>query len=294
MSRHPDLEPRCDTDGRLVIEPRTRNIGAFEVRRVLPAAKRRTVGPFIFLDEMGPTELAPGGGMDVRPHPHIGLATLTYLFEGQILHHDSLGVKQLIRPGAVNWMVAGRGVAHSERTPPELRERGTRVHGLQLWVALPEATEEIAPYFLHHDAADIPTAGSARVIVGRAYGVESPVETLSPTLYVHAELEPGSELDLPDGYEELALYLVSGSIDLDGERFDAARMIILDAARPRVRAVTAARVMLLGGDPIGPRHIWWNFVSSSRERIEQAKADWKAGRFAQVPGEDDLIPLPER
>jgi redox-sensitive bicupin YhaK (pirin superfamily) len=292
MSRHPDLEPRCDTDGRLVIEPRTRTIGAFDVRRVLPAAKRRTVGPFIFLDEMGPAELEPGAGMDVPPHPHIGLATLTYLFEGQVLHHDSLGVTQLIRPGAVNWMVAGRGVAHSERTPAELRDQSTRVHGLQLWVALPEGKEEVDPYFLHYDAADIPSVGGARVIVGRAYGVESPVETLSPTLYVHAELEAGASLELPDGYDELALYLVTGSIELDGERFDAARMIVLDAARPRIRAVTAARAMLLGGAPIGPRHIWWNFVSSSRDRIEQAKADWQSGRFAQVPGEDDPVPLP--
>jgi redox-sensitive bicupin YhaK (pirin superfamily) len=282
----------------LIIEPRERDLGGgFKVRRILPYAKRRMVGPFVFLDHMGPTEFPPGGGIDVRPHPHIGLATVTYLFEGEILHRDSLGSVQAIRPGAVNWMTAGRGIAHSERTAPELRQSGHRLHGLQSWVALPAEAEESEPAFSHHPADSLPSwqedGVSFRLIAGSAQGRQAPVPTFSPTFYVDARLDGGARWRLPDEHEERALYVVDNPVDVDGQRIQPGRLVVLRAGAAEVQASAPARVVALGGAKLGERHIWWNLVSSRPERIEQAKADWKAGRFAPVPGETEFIPLPE-
>lgn len=283
----------------MVIEPRLRDIGDFAVRRVLPYARRRMVGPFIFLDEFGPQTLPAGQGIDVRPHPHIGLATVTYMFDGEIMHRDSLGVVQAIRPGAVNWMTAGRGIVHSERSGDEERARDKKLHGMQSWVALPLQHEETAPAFRHHAAKTLPVIEGEglwmRLIAGQAYGKRAPVEVMSDLFYLHAELAAGAETDLPEEHEERAVYVVSGAVELDGARFGAATMMVLAPGRPaRLSAREASRVMLLGGAPLeGRRHIWWNFVASTPERIEQAKADWKGGRFAMVPGDDAFIPLPE-
>jgi redox-sensitive bicupin YhaK (pirin superfamily) len=304
MSSLPDHEPGCERPEAptiaLVLDGRARDLGGFSVRRLLPAAARRMVGPFIFFDHMGPAEFAPGHGIDVRPHPHIALATVTYLFDGEIMHRDSLGSAQPIRPGAVNWMLAGRGIVHSERTAPELRARGHRLDGIQAWVALPTAHEEDAPRFEHHDAASLPRVerdgASLRVLAGEAYGVRSPVGVVSPTLYVEAHLEPGATLALPDEHGERAVYVAGGSVCIDGRIFGPGQMIIL---RPRtaatVRAEDASHLMLLGGAPLdGERHIYWNFVASSPERIEAAKRDWRQRRFPTVPGDDEeFIPLPE-
>lgn len=282
-----------------VIVPRTRDLGnGFEVRRVLPAAQRRMVGPFVFFDHMGPTLLRAGTGLDVAPHPHIGLATVTYLFAGTILHRDSLGSAQLIEPGAVNWMTAGRGIVHSERTPPECRAGGSELFGIQTWVALPKAQEETTPAFAHHPAQDLPLLEGEgirlRVIAGAAYGRRAPVAVFSDMFYADAALAPGAVLGLPAEHEERAAYLVSGRIAIGGETFESGRLLVF--GRNGTVAIAAdgeARLVLLGGAPMdGPRHIWWNFVASSTERIEQAKDDWKAGRFAPVPGETDFIPLP--
>jgi redox-sensitive bicupin YhaK (pirin superfamily) len=284
--------------GRIV--PRTRDLGGgFEVRRVLPHVGHRMVGPFIFFDAMGPTQFAPGQGLDVRPHPHIGLATVTYLFEGEILHRDSLGSLQPIRPGDVNWMVAGRGIAHSERTAPELRQSGTRLRGLQSWIALPHEHEETAPRFDHHPARTLPLIEgegvSVRLIAGALFGKEAPVRSFSDMIYADIALAPGARLALPRSHAERALWLVEGEIEIGGAREAAGQMLLLGAALEiTIAAAQGARLMLLGGEPMdGPRHIWWNFVSSSQERIELAKAEWKAGRFAAVPGESEFIPLPE-
>jgi redox-sensitive bicupin YhaK (pirin superfamily) len=281
------------------VVPATRDLGeGFKVRRVLPSSKRRMVGPFVFLDEMGPVRLAPGAGLDVRPHPHIGLATVTYLFDGEILHQDSLGVRQTIRPGDVNWMIAGRGIVHSERTPQALRPAGPSAWGLQSWLALPAGEQERAPSFRHHPAKDLPVEAAEgrrmRLIAGSFAGLRSPVETQSALFYADVELEPGARLAIAADYEERACYIVQGSILADAETFERGRLLVFrPAAQVVIEAVSAARLMLLGGEPLGPRHVWWNFVSSSRERIEQAKADWRAGRFGGVPGDDELIPLPE-
>ncbi len=283
----------------LVIEPRSRDLGGFEVRRILPVAARRMVGPFIFFDHMGPADFAAGTGIDVRPHPHIGLATVTYLFEGEILHRDSLGFVQAIRPGAVNWMIAGRGIVHSERTGPDERARATRLHGIQSWIALPQAHEECEPSFVHHAADTLPQITRDGVeltlIAGTAYGERAPVETFSSMFYLDGRMPAGSSLDLPDEHPERAVYVVEGAIEIDGARHAPGRMLVLGAGMPaRIAAPEAARVMILGGAEMdGPRHIWWNFVSSSKDRIEQAKADWKANRFGHVPGETERIPLPE-
>ncbi len=302
MSWQPCPEGDCsDKSGAIaqVIEPRTRDLGGFEVRRVLPVARRRLVGPFIFFDHMGPSRFPPGQGIDVRPHPHIGLATVTYLFDGEIMHRDSLGCVQPIRPGAVNWMTAGRGIVHSERTGPEERAREARLHGIQSWVALPRAEEEAEPAFRHHPAETLPEidrdGATLRLIAGAAYGASSPVAVLSEMFYLDAALAEGAELRLPEGYAERAAYVVEGAVRVAGESFEAGRMIVFQpGAEAAVTAAEAARVMLLGGAAMdGQRHIWWNFVSSSPERIEQAKADWKAGRFPQVPGETEFIPLPD-
>ncbi len=283
----------------ILIVPRTHDIGGFEVRRALPSARRRMVGPFIFWDQMGPAELKPGHGLDVRPHPHIGLATVTYLFDGEILHRDSVGSVQAIRPGAVNWMTAGRGIAHSERSGDETRRTGQRVFGIQSWMALPKAHEEAEPGFVHHPAEALPVVEGegkrVRVIAGQAYGARSPLKTFTETLYVDAQLDPGARLPVPAEHAERAIHVAEGTVTVGGDRFEAGQLLVL---RPgdaiTVEAETKARVMLLGGEPMdGPRHIWWNFVSSSKDRSEAAKADWKAGRFTAVPGETEFIPLPE-
>lgn len=290
-----------DTLETLVI-PRSSDLGdGFTVRRALPSAQRRTVGPFVFFDEMGPALLAPGRGLDVRPHPHIGLATVTYLFEGEILHRDSLGSVQPIRPGEVNWMTAGRGIVHSERTPPQLRAGGSRLAGVQVWVALPAAHEEAPPAFAHHGRQELPLlqdgGAEVRLVLGEWAGARSPVRLFSETLQADVKLAPGARLALPTGPAERAVYLVSGRVLLDGQPFEPGRLLVLAPGRELVALAgpEGARLVLFGGEPLeGPRHVWWNFVSSSRERIEQARADWREGRFDAVPGETEFIPLPER
>jgi len=285
-----------------VIEGRPRDLGGFGVRRVLPAGGLQTVGPFIFFDHMGPAVFAPGAGVDVRPHPHIGLATVTYLFAGEFMHRDSLGTAQLIRPGDVNWMVAGRGIVHSERTPPQARGApgGASIHGIQTWIALPQEHEEARPAFEHHAAPSLPAIRSAgaelRLIAGAAYGECAPTAVFSPMFYLAATLEAGAEQALPEEYAERALYVAEGDVLVDGERQTVGRMVVFAAgAQARLRALTPSRVMLLGGDPLdGPRHIWWNFVSSRADRIERARLDWREERFASVPGDDERIPLPEQ
>jgi redox-sensitive bicupin YhaK (pirin superfamily) len=284
----------------VVVEARARDVAGFAVRRALPSPQQRRVGPFVFFDHMGPVDLAPREGMDVRPHPHIGLATVTYLFEGEVLHRDSLGSEQVIRPGDVNWMTAGRGIVHSERTPAEARDRGGRAHGLQSWVALPAADEEAEPRFHHHASSSIPVkeqpGALLRVIAGTAYGMESPVRVFAPTLYVHVRLDAEAELVVDDGHAERAVYAIEGEVDVGGAPCRAGQLAVLrPGARATVHAKTTTSVMLIGGAPLdGPRHVWWNFVSSSRERIERAKAEWRERRFAPVPNDDvEFIPLPE-
>jgi redox-sensitive bicupin YhaK (pirin superfamily) len=280
-----------------VIVPRTSDIGGFSVRRALPSARRRMVGPFIFLDHMGPAEFRAGQGIDVRPHPHIGLSTVTYLFDGEIVHRDSIGSVVPIRPGAVNWMTAGRGIAHSERTASEHRVAGEPLHGLQCWVALSQNDEESAPGFAHHDELPIERAEgkTIRVIAGKVYGLTSPVATTWETVFADITLESGAKLPIDAETEERALYLVAGEIDIAGDRFSAGRLLILRPGdRITLSATAPSRLALLGGATMdGPRHIWWNFVSSRKDRIEQAKADWKSGRFEPVPGDVERIPLPE-
>ena len=288
----------------LVIESRFRELTeGFKVRRVLPSARRRMVGPFIFLDQMGPEILRGGAGLDVAPHPHIGLATVTYLFAGELLHRDGLGTVQMIYPGEVNWMTAGSGIAHSERTPPERRDTGGELFGIQAWVALPSRNEETDPSFANHAAGDLPVieAGGTRVrlICGALYGASSPVHTLSEMFYADVMLNSGASVPIPAEHDERAVFVVEGSVEVsnDGGTFDAGQLLVLrPGAEITLRAPesSATRMMLLGGAPLdGKRHIWWNFVSSSPERIEQAKDDWKSGRFAPVPEETEFIPLPE-
>ncbi len=284
-----------------VIDTRVHDIGGgFEVGRVLPYRQRRMVGPFIFFDRMGPHDLpAPiPDQIDVRPHPHIGLSTVTYLFEGQMTHRDSLGVQQDILPGALNWMTAGSGISHSERFDG-MRQGGGRIDGIQAWVALPENNEEDAPAFDHYAAEALPTfsdaGASGRIIAGSAYGVQSPAKVHSPLFYLHAELKPGARLELPSGYPERAAYVAQGRVDIDGVQYHSGQMAVFSAGgAPYLTALEDTRIMLLGGEPLGPRHIWWNFVSSRKDRIEQAKADWTAGRIA-LPTQDnaEFIPLPQ-
>ena len=282
-----------------VIEPRPRDIGGFEVRRVLPSARRRNVGSFVFFDQMGPAELAPGSGIDVRPHPHIGLATVTYLFAGTIVHRDSLGSVQSIEPGAVNWMTAGRGIVHSERSDNELRKGRQKLYGIQIWVALPKQYEETDPDFTHYAAESLPLiegeGKTVRVIAGSLFGQTSPVKSLSKLFYVDAICRPGASLLLDNEHEERAIYLLEGTVEIAGQAFEPGRLLVFSSGdRINVKALSAARMLLFGGEPLdGPRYLWWNFVSSSPERIEQAKADWKAGRFASVRGDPEFIPLPE-
>lgn len=280
-----------------ILEGRTRDLGAFAVQRVLPAAERQMVGPFIFFDHIGPADLAPGAAMDVRPHPHVALATVTYLFEGAILHRDSLGFVQEIHPGDVNWMTAGRGIVHSERSPQAQRRAGMHLHGLQSWVALPDGREDVEPAFRHYPAASLPSlrvdGAELRVIAGEAFGRRSPVEVLWPTLYVAAVMPAGARLEVPPEHGDRGIYVVEGDVEIGGAPVRARQLAVLEpGATVPVRALSHARLMLLGGERFPtPRHIWWNFVASSRERIEQAKRDWRAGRFPPVPGETEFIPL---
>jgi len=286
-----------------IVIPRTHDLGGgFEVRRALPHKDRRMVGPFVFLDQMGPHVFHAGEGIDVRPHPHIGLATVTYLLDGQIRHRDSLGTVQDIKPGEVNWMTAGKGIVHSERTGPDVRAAGSNLFGLQCWVALPKDKEECDPAFSHTGAQELPIldgdGATARIIAGSYFGKTSPVPVQSPLFYVDLALQPGARLTLPAEYPEQALYVVDGTLDLgrDG-RFEQGQLLVLKPGATVTLAATenrGARVMLLGGEPMdGPRYLTWNFVSSSSDRIEQAKEDWKAQRFPQVPGETEFIPLPD-
>ena len=282
----------------LVLRPRDKDLGGFSVRRLLPTAQRKMVGPWIFFDHMGPADFAAGTGINVRPHPHVNLATVTYLFEGEILHRDSLGSLQAIRPGDINLMVAGRGIVHSERERPEVTAVAHRLHGLQLWLALPEADEEVEPAFHHYPSADIPALDidgvPVRVMMGSAYGVTSPVRVFAETVYVEAHLQPGQTLVLPDA-EERALYVAQGALEAQGvEVPEHALAVLSDVPGVVVRAVVESRIALIGGERLGKRHIDWNFVSSRKERIEAARRDWREGRFPKVPGDEvEFIPLPE-
>lgn len=301
MSWQRHAEPEC-TERRdaveLVIDSRPKDLGGFSVRRVLPNAERRSVGPFVFFDEMGPADFAPGQGIEVRPHPHIGLATLTYLFEGEILHRDSLGHHQPIHPGAVNLMTAGRGIVHSERTDPALRASGQRLHGIQTWMALPDALAETDPAFVHHPADTLPRTelGGVRVTVvaGSAFGLRSPVETASPTLYVDLQCPAGATITLPAAAER-AVYVATGRAEVqEGCALEAGTMgVLAPGAEATLRTSEDSRVLVVGGEPVGPRHLWWNFVAADRARIERAKADWREGRFDGIEGDEEFIPLPE-
>ncbi len=290
MSEHSQVE--------LLLDPVTKDLGDFVVRRTLPATDRQRIGPFIFFDHMGPADFKPGSGVNVRPHPHIGLATITYLFAGKIMHRDSLGHAQAIEQGAINWMTAGQGIVHSERSPEELKQSGSHLHGIQAWVALPVELEETEPRFEHYPAEDVPEVNldgvKLRVIVGQAYGAASPVRASSETLYVEANLDAGADLMLPAGIDELAVYVVNGDIDLGDCPVTAGRMAVIESGSDAVaRARMTTKLMLLGGASLpGQRYLWWNFVSSSKERLEQAKKDWREQRFGEIPGETELMPLP--
>jgi redox-sensitive bicupin YhaK (pirin superfamily) len=282
-----------------LIPPKVTDLGAFEVRRLLPSNNRRSIGPFLFWDHFGPVTLAAGNNMDVRPHPHIGLATLTWLFEGEIMHRDSLGYEQNITPGAVNWMTAGRGIVHSERTPDERRNMENPLHGLQIWLGLPDEHEETEPGFQHYPADTIPrlelNGVSFDLIAGAALGAESPVQVFSPLCYLAAVLEPGQSFNWPRQYAEQAIYVVEGQVGLGGQVVPAHHMAVLpDADSVRVSSDEGARIALLAGESIGRRYLWWNFVSSDRERLHSAAKLWADGGFDRVAGDDEFIPLPDR
>jgi redox-sensitive bicupin YhaK (pirin superfamily) len=304
MSRHSAEEPTCSNHDspsiELLIRGKMRDLGGFSVRRVLPAVEKRSLGPFVFFDQMGPAWMAPEAGINVRPHPHIALATITYLFEGEIFHRDSLGSAQAIRPGDVNWMVAGRGIVHSERTSPEVNQTGQNLFGIQAWLALPTDKEEQDPGFYHISASSLPTVQQQNVemtiIAGNAFGCTSPVPVASPTLYVDVKMQPGSEFVVQPDHPERGLFVVSGEVLCEKDRFGQGDMIILSEGKtPTIHSKEQSRLMLVGGAPLeGKRYMWWNFVASTPERIEQAKLDWKEGRFPLVPGdEQEFIPLPE-
>ena len=272
----------------------------FRVNRILPSPGHRMVGPFVFFDYFGPVEFPPGKGVDVRPHPHVGLATVTYLFEGSQMHRDTLGSQQEIHPGDVNWMTAGRGIAHSERTGPETRAQGHRLHGIQSWIGLPLKDEEVEPSFQHVASRQLASKSengiTLKIITGRAFGLTSPVRVFSDIFYVDAQLRDGASLAMTNEYAERAIFVVGGEAAVDGSIHGDGTMIVLDAGEKQtITAHGPTRVMLLGGAGLdGPRHLWWNFVSSSKERIERAKADWKTGRFGKIPGDDiEFIPLPD-
>jgi redox-sensitive bicupin YhaK (pirin superfamily) len=283
----------------LVIEARHREVAGFSVRRSLPSLHRRSIGPFVFIDHFGPIAFPPGKTMDVLPHPHIGLSTVTYLFEGEIIHRDSIGSLQPIRPGDLNWMTAGRGIAHSERSTDRQHLEGGRSHGLQIWVALPTSKEELAPTFAHHPKSSLPTLrrddADLTIIAGEAYGATSPAIVSSPLFYVDAKMKKGA-LVLPSHHEERAAYVVGGSVTVDDRSFDVGTLIVFRSVKEAIlRCAADAHVMLIGGDRLdGPRYMYWNFVSSSKERLEQAKRDWKEGRFEKVVGDEtEFVPLPE-
>lgn len=282
-----------------ILKPHVRDLGGFEVRRLVPAPTHRMIGPFVFFDHFGPVRFPPGGGIDVRPHPHIGLATISYLFEGAILHRDSLGSVQRIAPGDVNWMTAGHGIVHSERTAPEDRAGGPALHGLQTWIALPKAHERTEPAFSHHPKSTLPEIRMPgvhmRVVAGSAYGERAPVRTFSETLYVAIEAAAGACFPIPPEHEERALYILDGDATVDGQPIPVGHMAVLPASgEVEVRAATSSTLMLLGGAKMdGERHVWWNFVASSRDMIEEAKVRWREGRFPAVPGETEFIPLPD-
>jgi redox-sensitive bicupin YhaK (pirin superfamily) len=305
MSWLPDKDPKpgdtlaCDAIEQVIV-PRARDLGGFEVRRALPSQQKQMVGPFIFFDQMGPAEFLLGQGIDVRPHPHIGLATVTYLFEGEIYHRDSLGNAVPIVPGEVNLMTAGRGIVHSERETSEARTHTRRLFGIQAWAALPKSHEEQAPAFVHHGAEELPRIEGegkrVRVVIGAMYGRRSPVAFPHEAVYAEAVLAPGAVLPLDPDYDERAVYIASGEIDVAGDRFEAGRLLVFRPGdRISILALSNARLIVLGGEPMdGPRHIWWNFVSSSKDRIDAAKADWKTKRFSLVPGDEvEFIPLPD-
>lgn len=284
----------------MVIQQRRHDLGGgMEIGRLLPFAKRRMVGPFVFFDHMGPVDLPPGidRSLDVRPHPHIGLSTVSYLFAGEVMHRDSLDYEQAIRPQEVNWMTAGSGITHSERLE-RARAHGDRLHGIQAWVALPDGQEEIAPSFSHHTAGDLPRWEDdgviGRLIAGSAYGLTAAVRTHSPMFYAHLDMAPGSTAEIPGAYAERALYVAAGAVEVDGERHGAGRMLVLAGASSRARAVEQSTVMVLGGEPVGERFVYWNFVSSSKDRLAQAAADWKAGKMKLPSADsDEFIPLPD-
>lgn len=301
MSCRKESEPEhtgSEASIELIVEPRLMAADTLEVRRLLPSGKRRMVGPFVFFDHFGPAEYPPGKGISVRPHPHIGLATVTYLFEGEILHRDSLGFVQPIQPGAVNLMTAGRGIVHSERAGDDLEEL-SRLHGIQSWMALPEDKQELEPAFVHYPAAELPELAhdgvQVRVIIGEAFGARSPVAVHCSMLYLECRMPAGSSMVLPDGYEESAIYVVEGEVQVDDKSVQPGLMAVACPGKAlRLDARADSRVMVIGGANPGPRRVWWNFVATSKERIEQAKDDWRAGRFGLVPGdEDEFIPLPD-
>lgn len=299
MSRLADIEPVCsERDGAIevVVRPRERDLGGFSVRRILPAPMAPRVGPFVFVDEMGPVDFPPGEGIQVRPHPHIGLATLTYLFDGEILHRDSLGCVQPIEPGAVNLMTAGRGIVHSERTSPERLRNGQRLHGMQVWMALPEDAQEIEPAFVHHPAASLPAFDErgvhTTVVLGAQSGHASPVEVAAPALYLAQRFEPGASFHLEDVAPQRAVYVVDGRLTVGDCPVESGTMAVLRPGVVELTAEDAGLAIVLGGDDIGPREMFWNFVHTSRERIEAAKQDWRDGRFDPVPGDGERIPLP--
>jgi redox-sensitive bicupin YhaK (pirin superfamily) len=299
MSYREGLQPVCEKTAGLVeleIRPKTKDLGEFSVRRVLPASDRQMVGPFIFFDHMGPAEFPPGQGIQVRPHPHIGISTITYLFDGEIMHRDSLGYLQPIQAGAVNLMTAGRGIVHSERAGSDL-DQLAKLHGIQSWMALPKEMEEIEPAFAHTPAAELPEIEqegvTVRVIIGTAYGQTSPVKAYASTLYLDCVLENGSQLTLPTDYEELGFYVVSGQVTVaDREVGDGVMLVACPGAKLSIKAEADSRLMVVGGESLGERHIWWNFVSSSEARMAQAKEEWARGGFTRIEGDDEFIPLP--
>jgi len=290
-------QPQC-TEIKLLLEPAERDLGGFSVRRFLPSSELASVGPFVFFDHLGPATFAPGEGIDVRPHPHIGLATITYLFSGEILHRDSLGHVQPIRPNAINWMTAGRGIVHSERTGPETRRQGHTLEALQLWVALPEEEQQSEPFFSHYDESELPQLvkekAKIRVMIGEAFGVKSVVKTHSPTLYAEVQLEPGGKVVLPEHIEERAVYVVAGQLKARETILKQHMMAVFTQDSDiELEATEPCRLVIVGGAPLGKRTVWWNLVSSRKDLIEKAKQDWRESKFPEVPGETEFIPLPE-
>jgi len=299
MSKFTAIEPICTRLSktiRVLVRPRSKDLGGFGVRRVLPASMVRSVGPFVFFDEMGPAEFSKGQGINVRPHPHIGLATVTFLFEGEILHRDSLGYVQPIQPGAVNLMTAGRGIVHSERTSPELLETGQRLHGLQVWMALPEDKQELQPSFTHYPQESLPIIESegvlTTVIIGSHEGEVSPVEVHAETIYLTLSISAGTLHELDIEHDQVAIYVVSGEVRVDGDTVNASELAVLDRRMVTLDASEDSMLVVIGGEDLGAREIYWNFVHSSRERIEKAKQDWRDKKFDLVPGDDEFTPLP--